>query len=324
MKQHRSSHEIDVDLSLRNINDSQLAMIFAVCNPIISTEAQIGLALNLLCGFGVEEIASAFLTNKEVIYKRLQRAKEKLKKENVKIEQPTAAEIDERLDTVLTTLYLLFSEGYYSVSQDTTIRTEFCVEAMQLNQILLGNTLSNTPTANALFALMCFQASRFEARMDQDGGAILYDDQDTARWDKTLIEKGTWYLHEAIRGNRLSKYHLEATIAFWHTNKEDTQEKWENILQLYNSLLIIEYSPIAALNRTYALAKANGKEEAIAEAEKIELKGNHLYHSLLGNLYTDMNNTEAIRHYETALELAKSPAEKIMIMKNIAKLKDTD
>ena len=139
MKRKSPIQEVDIDLSHKNIIDSQLAMIFAVCNPNISTEAQIGLALNLLCGFGIEEIANAFLTNKEVIYKRLQRAKEKLKNEGVKIEQPTLAEIDDRLDTVLTTLYLLFNEGYYSVSQDTSIRTEFCVEAMQLNQLLLEN-----------------------------------------------------------------------------------------------------------------------------------------------------------------------------------------
>jgi RNA polymerase sigma factor (sigma-70 family) len=322
MKQNRSSQEIDVDLSNKNINDSQLAMIFAICNPTISTEAQIGLSLNLLCGFGVEEIANAFLSKKEVIYKRLQRAKEKLKKEKLKIEQPTVVEIDERLDTVLTTLYLLFSEGYYSISQDVTIRTEFCVEAMQLNQILLGNTISNTPTVNALFALMCFQSSRFEARMDKDGEAILYQDQDTALWDRTLIEKGKYYLNEALKGNRLTKYHLEATIAFWHTNQEDTKEKWENILQLYNNLLVIEYSPIAALNRTYALAKANGKKEAIVEAEKIKLTGNHLYHALLGNLYTDIDNSEALKQYEIALNLAKSNSEKITITKNIAKLND--
>ncbi|MEO6869458.1 MAG: DUF6596 domain-containing protein [Ginsengibacter sp.] len=314
--------EVEIDLSNKNINDSQLAMIFALCNPNISMEAQIGLALNILCGFGIEEIANAFLTNKIVIYKRLQRAKEKLKNENVKIEQPTLVEINERLGTVLATLYLLFNEGYYSVSQDTSIRAEFCVEAMQLNQLLLENEISNTIQVNALFSLMCFQSSRFDARTNKNGEAVLYENQDTSLWNKTLIEKGKYYLNEALKGSQLSKYQLEATIAFWHTQKEDSQEKWENILQLYNQLLLIEYSPIVALNRTYALAKANGKDEAIVEAEKINLAENHLYHSLLGNLYSDIDNKKAVEQYEIALRLAKSNSDRKIITKNITKLNE--
>ena len=156
--------------------------------------------------------------------------------------------------------------------------------------------------------------------MNENGETVLYEDQDTSLWDETLIEKGKYYLNEALKGSRLSKYQLEATIAFWHTHKEDTQEKWENILQLYNQLLVIEYSPIAALNRTFALAKANGKEEAIVEAEKINLADNHLYHSLLGNLYTEIDNVKALEHYETALKLAKSNSDRKTISKNITKL----
>jgi RNA polymerase sigma-70 factor (ECF subfamily) len=320
LKSESTSTEIEVDLSTKNINDSQLAMIFAVCNPVISTEAQIGLALNILCGFGAEEIAGAFLTTRDVIYKRLQRAKERLKAEMIRIESPTSAEINERLDTVLMTLYLLFNEGYYSMSQDTSIRTEFCFEAMQLNKLLLENDLSNTPEANALFSLMCFQASRLDARTDEKGEIVLYDDQDTSRWDQMLIEKGKYYLDQALKGYRISKYQLEATIAFWHTYQEDTRDKWENILQLYNKLLLIEYSPIIALNRTYALAKANGKCEAILEAEKIGLVDNLLYHSLMGNLYTDVDNSKAIEHYRIALKLALSNSVRHTILKNISRL----
>src|SRR6202000_564060 len=133
---------------------------------------------------------------------------------------------------------------------------------------------------------MCFHASRFEARTNQHGENILYEDQDTNLWDKQLITQGEYYLNKAAEGNELSKYHLEAAIAYWHTNQADTVEKWQNILKLYNKLLIIEYSPIAALNRTYALAMANGKLAGIYEAEKLKLVNNHLYFSLLGYLYT--------------------------------------
>ena len=308
-----SSEEIDIDLSVQNINDSQLAMIFVVCRPCNPPEAQIGLALNLLCGFSVDEIANAFLTNKKVIYKRLQRAKEKLRNERIKIEQPGLSEINDRLPAVLMTLYLLFNEGYYSSNQDITIRKDLCLEAMRLTHLLIENEQAAKPSANALLSLMCFQSSRFDARYNQNGETILYQAQDTDLWNRELITKGEFYLDMASQGNEISKYHLEAGIAYWHTLKADTKEKWDNILQLYNQLLMIEYSPIAALNRTYALAKVNGKKEAIIEAEKISLTGNHLYHSLLGELYSGVDNVKAIAHLEDALELAKSTADKTLI-----------
>lgn len=312
--------EPQVDLSAENINDSMLQMMFAICNPCISAEAQIGLSLNILCGFGAEEIADAFLSNKETIYKRLSRAKEKLQTEKVKIELPLPSEINKRLETVLTTLYLLFSEGYYSSSQNTTLRKDLCIEAMRLNLMLLDNKQTNTPAANALLSLMCFHASRFEARINKNGDIVLYEDQDEKLWNTELIEKGKYYMNQAAQGKQLSKYHFEGAIAYWHTQKKDTPEKWENILQLYNKLLQLEYSPIAALNRTYALSKANGKAGAIVEAEKLHLTGNHLYHSLLGNLYTTVDDTKALQHFETALALAKSPADKLTISKNISEL----
>jgi len=315
-----TSEEIEIDLSNKNINDSQLQMMFAVCHPCISTEAQIGLSLNILCGFGVDEIADAFLTNSDTIYKRLARAKEKLRTEKVRIELPGEVEINGRLETVLTTLYLLFSEGYYSTSQNTTLRKELCVEAMRLNVMLTECEQTNTPSANALLSLMCFHSSRFEARTNQNGDLVLYEDQDSSLWSRELIDKGELYLNRSSKGKKLSKYHLEAAIAYWHTKKEDTDEKWENILQLYNRLLQIEYSPIAALNRTYALSKANGKKGAIVEAEKLKLTENHLYHSLLGNLYTDIDNTRASQHFYTAMALAKTNADKTVIAANIARL----
>ncbi len=316
------SSEIEIDLSGKNINDSQLQMMFAICHPAISTEAQIGLSLNLLCGFGAEEIADAFLTQRDVIYKRLARAKEKLKTEKIKIELPPSAEIEKRLETVLTTLYLLFSEGYYSTSQNTILRKDLCLEAMRLNLMLLDFDQTNTPSANALLSLMCFHASRFEARTHPNGEIILYEDQDQSLWNDELIQKGEDYLNKASTGNKLTKYHLEAAIAYWHTQKNDTTEKWENILQLYNRLLQIEYSPMAALNRTYALSKANGKSIAIREAEKLNLSGNHLYHSLLANLYEGVDNQKALQHLETALSLAKTSADKTLIAKKIKKIYD--
>ena len=316
-----TSAEFDIDLSTKNINDSQLAMMFVVCHPCNPVEAQIGLSLSLLCGFGTDKIAGAFLSNRETIYKRLQRGKQKLREEKVEIMQPSPAEIDERLPAVLMTLYLLFNEGYYSAGNDEVLRKDLCLEAMRLTYLLVENAQTDKPAANALLALMCFQSSRFDARIDAQGELVLYEDQDATLWDNELIEQGKYFLNKAYTGNAVSKYHVEAGIACLHTIQEDSPEKWEDILQLYNQLLMIEYSPIAALNRTYALARANGKKEAIAEAEKINLAGNHLYHSLLGWLYTDTDDKKAFFHLQTALQLAKTANDKKLIHDRIRKLK---
>jgi len=314
------NEEVEIDLSEKNITDSQLQMLFALCHPSIPAESQIGLSLRILCGFGIEEIANAFLTNKETINKRLFRAKEKLRAEKVKIEFPSAGEINDRLETVLTTLYLLFSEGYYSESQDTIIREDLCAEAMRLTHLLIDNEQTNQPNINALFALMCFHSSRFKARKNEKGEMILYEDQDENLWDRELIAKGAYYLHQAAQGNRISKYHLEATIAYWNTQKADSKEKWENILQLYNRLLQLEYSPVAALNRTYALSKANGKQQAITEAEKLNLAGNHFYFTLLGELYTGVDSNKAKENFQKAISLAKTHTDKQTLQRKIDKL----
>jgi len=315
-----SGSEIDIDLSDRNITDSQLQMMFAICHPSIPAEAQIGLSLNILCSFGVNEIAAAFLTNKETINKRLFRAREKLRSNQVKIEFPEASEIQNRLENVLTTLYLLFNEGYYASGCDVTLRKDVCLEAVRLTNLLLESKLTSQPPVYALLALMCFHASRFEARTDSEGETVLYEDQDERLWDENLIRQGEHFLNQSSSGNTLSKYHLEAGIAYFHTIKNDTKEKWESILQLYNQLLIIEYSPMAALNRTYSLSKANGKEIAIKEAEKLNLTSHHLYHALLGELYTGIDNEKAVNHFKTSLDLTNSKADRKVIVKKLSAL----
>lgn len=307
----------EIDLSPGNIDDSQLQMMFAVCHPSISGEAQVGLALRLLCGFGIEEIADAFLSNKETITKRLFRAKEKLREEKIKIELPAPPELEARLDSVLTTLYLLFNEGYYSVSQNSTLRTELCVEAIRLCYLLVENPYTNKPSANALLSLMCFHASRFEARINENGEHVLYDEQDSSRWNSELIEKGALFLKAATQGERLSKYHIEAMIAYWNTKRADTSEKWERMLDLYNKLLVLEYSPIAALNRTYALSKVKGKERAIEEAEKLQLHNNQFYFTLLGELYTNIDNAVAAQHFNQAYALAKTSNDRAVIQRKL-------
>ena len=317
IKRQSPEMEGDIDLSEKNISDSQLQMLFTICHPSIPVESQVGLALKILCGFGIGEIADAFLTSKETINKRLYRAKEKLREENIRIELPGITEIEQRLDAVLTTLYLLFSEGYYSESSNEVLREDLCSEAMRLTLQLIENERTNQPKVNALMALMCFQSSRFGARKNEHGELILYQDQDESLWNRDLIAKGAYYLKEGSKGNQLSSYHLEAVIAYWHTKKEDSPEKWKNILQLYNRLLQINYSPVAALNRTYALSKVYGNEKAIVEAEKLRLTNNHFYFLLLGELYKDIDSKKSKEHFLQAWEMAKTETEKKSIEMNL-------
>jgi len=307
----------ELDFSSQNIKDSQLQMLFAICTPAIASEAQIGLALRILCGFGIDEIAEAFLSNKETINKRLFRAKEKLRAEHINMEMPPEPEISERLDNVLHVIYLLFSEGYYSQTQNEILRKDFCLEAMRLGLLLTDYEKTNFPKTNALMALMCFHASRFDARQDKEDALILYEDQNEALWDKELIKQGIHFLSLSAEGNEVSSYHLEARIAYWHCMKQDTNEKWNEILQLYDQLLLVNYSPGVVLNRIYALYKAKGYKTALAEAEKLQINDSHFYFLLLGELYKHEDVGKAKTNFQKALSLAKTQTEKQEIWEKI-------
>lgn len=303
-----------INFSQQNIRDSQLQMLFAICNPVIASEAQIGLALRILCGFGIDEIAEAFLTNKETINKRLFRAKEKLREGNVQLipidNTLDDQELSNRLDTVLHIIYLLFSEGYYSQTENTILRKDLCIEAMRLGVMLTEYERTNQPKTNALLALMSFHSSRFNARIGDNDTMVLYDQQDTALWDSHLINQGIHFLNNAANGNEVSSYHLEAGIAYWHCIKEDSAVKWESILQLYDQLLLINYSPAVALNRIFALYKAKGKETALQETAQLPPVNSHFYHLLMAELYTRLDDRQALSHYQKAYDLARTQTER--------------
>ncbi|MES2274759.1 MAG: DUF6596 domain-containing protein [Bacteroidota bacterium] len=310
----------ELNFSHQNIKDSQLQMLFAICTPAIASEAQIGLALRILCGFGIDEIAEAFLSNKETINKRLFRAKEKLRNEKIQLELPAESEISQRLDNVLHIIYLLFSEGYYSKTQNKILRKDLCIEALRLGLMLTEYAKTNLTQTNALIALMCFHASRFNARQTEQEVPVLYEQQDVALWDQALIDQGIHFLNLSAQGTQITSYHLEARIAYWHSRKEDTPDKWEEILQLYNQLLLINYSPMVALNRTYALYKANGRHAALIEAEKLRLEHNHFYYLLLGELYKTIDDAKSKSNYENAKALAKTQSQKQVIQNKIDQL----
>lgn len=312
--------ETEPEFEPKNLEDSQLAMMFAVANPAYSTKSQISLALQILCGFSVEEIANAFLDKTETIKKCLQRARTQLREERFQIKILNEKDITSRLDTVLKTLYLLFNEGYFSKTNDHSVRRDLCAEAIRLTLLLTNNAWTNSPQTNALLALMCFQSSRLDARTSEKGEAILFEDQDRALWDADLIARGNYYLVESYQGEQPSKYHLEAVIAYWHTSSAG-EEKWPHILHLYDQLLLLEPSPVTAMNRLFAYAKTHGTANALPQALLLNLSENHYYHALLGHLFTGNNDLLAIQHYKQAIELSKSTQEKRALRNTIEKLK---
>jgi RNA polymerase sigma factor (sigma-70 family) len=307
--------------SENEIADSQLRMMFACCHPSISQEAQITLILKTLCGLSVKEISNAFLTNEEVIAKRLYRTKEKIRNEQIALDYPGADAMLHRTDAVLKTLYLLFNEGYNSSHTEKLIREDLCEEAMRLAIILSENPKTNLPETNALLALMCFQVSRFNSRIDDKGFIILLKDQDRAQWNRFLIDKGNEYMQQAAHGNTTHELHYEAAIASVHANAEIYEKTdWAMILDLYNSLLSRTDNPMVALNRCLALGEVKGYNAAIRELEKLQgFADNCYYNTSLAEMYFKAGHKEKAKEVFTkTLSLTSSNAETELIKRKIA------
>lgn len=298
------------------INDSQLRMLFACCSPVISLESQVAMCLRILCGLSVKEIAGAFLTTPDTIEKRLYRAKDKLRSEEIRLEVPTGPQLSARLHAILKTIYLLFSEGYTSLHPDQHIRRDLCTEAMRLCLLLTQHSRTASPAVSALLALMCFQVARFNARTDASGAIVLLADQDRSQWDQLLIRKGHQYLNQSAEGDLVSEYHLEAGIAMLHCVAPSyEQTNWPAVLHYYDLLLAHKPSPVVALNRAVALAQVAGTSVAIRTILALSgLENNHYYHAILGNLYQQSDQPKlACEHYARAWQLTPSAAEKELL-----------
>ena len=308
------------------IQDSQLRMIFACCHSSIAPESQIALALKVLCGLSVGEIARAFLTNEETIAKRIYRAKEKIKSEKIELELPVIKELPERLEGVLRSLYLLFNEGYNSSHPDHLIRDEVCEESIRLAFLLTLNPITNQPRTKALLSLMCFQASRLQARLDDKGSIILLKHQDRTKWYRPLMEKGFAYLDDAFANNgvQTSNYHLEAVIASLHAAAPSFETTdWKTIYSLYETLYRLYPNPVVALNKAIAASYAIDKETALSQMLIIkDLDQYYLYHTCLGEIYYEMNKKEeAKKYFQQALSLTTSKQEQELLMDKLEKCK---
>ena len=312
------------------IRDSQLRMIFACCHPAIPHESQVALTLKTLCGLSTSEIAKAFLCPEETIAKRIYRAREKINKEQIKLQVPAGPALRERLDAVLNSLYLLFNEGYNSSHPEQLIREDLCAEAMRLCHLLTENKETNQPGTRALLSLICFQTSRLGARLDDSGQIILLQFQNRSQWYRPLIKKGFEYLDTSIRPETeadslraITPYHLEAVIASLHAAAPSFEKTdWNKIYQLYQLLLQYRPGPVVAMNKAIAAAYAIGKQEALNELLAIEgLEQYYLYHTSLGEMYVKTNRLpEARASFNRALKLAPNQREKALVAQKMSTL----
>ncbi|RYY09769.1 MAG: sigma-70 family RNA polymerase sigma factor, partial [Chitinophagaceae bacterium] len=281
---------------VEEIMDSQLSMMFACCHPSIPVESQMALVLKTLCGLSNAEIARAFLKEEHTIAKRIYRAREKIKSDNIPLELPGPLQITERLSAVLHSLYLLFNEGYNSSNPEKLIREELCEEAMRLCFLLTKHPATSSPRTYALLALFCFQASRLSARLDDKGNIILLKYQDRRLWYRPLIYQGNHFLEKATQ-QETSVYHLEAAIAWLHATATDFEStNWKAIYYLYEVLARHHPSKIISLNKAIAASYAIDRKSALAElAEITGLDNNHLYHTAIGEIYFDEGKFEQAR-----------------------------
>jgi RNA polymerase sigma-70 factor (ECF subfamily) len=313
---------VEESFAAHAIKDDELRMMFSCCHPRLPEPVQVALILNILCGFSVHEVASAFLTSRAAMEKRIARGKKTLAASK-RLFEFASSDLTPRLDAVHRALYLLFNEGYHGASEASAVRTELCREAMRLTALLLAHPVAATPATHALGALMSLNAARLPTRLDAAGNLQLLAEQDRTRWDPALIGEGQHLLNLAATGTQLTEYHVEAAIAFLHTSAPSNDATdWRAIVALYDTLLTLRASPVVALNRAIAVAQHLGPERGLEEIAAIpdpaRLHSYPFYFAALGELELKSGNPAAARaHLQRALELARNPAERHSLARRV-------
>ncbi|TGL62313.1 sigma-70 family RNA polymerase sigma factor [Leptospira ognonensis] len=306
----------------KSIDDSLLQMLFVVSHPLIPVDYQSAMALKILLGFSVSEIAEVFFSNVETIQKRLYRGKQIIIEKKIPIAFPDQMNFSERIDSVLKILYLLFSKGYYSNQVENLFRKDLMQESLRLTILLSENERCRNANVLALIALICFHCSRLESRLSDEGQILSWLRQNKNLWDQTMVSKGKEYLTNSLNfGNQIySDYQLEALIALLHT-EDESKKKWEDLLILYSKLYDLNQNPSVNLNRIYAMSCVFGNPTARVELEKTNSLGKNLFVDLLwAKLWKEEDEIRAKQFLDSALNLSNSINERKMILANWANL----
>ncbi len=333
VRRAKKSTELDGDIAVHpdigerldtaDYRDDILRLLFICCHPELPPAQQLAVALRIVSGLSVPQIARAFLVGQDAMEQRITRAKARIARADVPFEAPDSMERASRLAVVTATIYLVFNEGY-STSSEQAERGELCAEAIRLGRLLL-RMYSDEPELMGVLALMLLQHARADARFDDAGEIVLLDAQDRSRWNRDLINEGLVLLDKAMRHRSPGPYQIQAAIAALHARAATPADTdWKQIDLLYAGLEQLQPSPIVTLNRAVAVAKARGAADALAMVEPLAgaLDGYFHFHGLRGGLLEQLGRAaEAQASFKRAISLARSPAEAAHIRQHLDALK---
>ncbi len=306
------------------VEDDLLRMLFLCCDDAIPPDSRLVLALKTLCGFSTAEIALRLFTSEANVYKRLARAREKLREVGPAIESPSVDALRLRLSSVHAVLYLLFNEGYLSAHSEQAIRRELCDEAIRLATLLAEHRVGAVPETFALLALMCLHAARLTSRVDGMGGLLLLEEQDRSLWDRDLMRLGAAWLERAATGDTFSRFHAEAGIAAEHGFASSfAQTRWNEIADLYAMLEQLAPSPLHTMNRAVAVAEWQGPAAGLDVLRALDppawLTDSYLWDAVSADLHRRAGNLDAAReHRDRALASAPTQAVRDLLERRLA------